>query len=164
MQHMIDLFFVVGARYVFLLSVIIAGVYFLKQPRSVQKRILIFACITLPLTFVIARVGGHFYDNPRPFVVGNFTPLIPHAPDNGFPSDHTLLVSAIASLVYAFNRRSGLVLWLIALYVAVSRVYVGVHHPIDVIGSMVIASLVTAFAVFFITFVQEKFLVDPTKR
>ena len=55
---------------------------------------------------VIALILGHLYYNPRPFVVGNFTPLISHSVDNGFPSDHVLLASAIASILYFFSKKT----------------------------------------------------------
>ncbi len=106
-----------------------------------------FALVAALLTYAIGIIGNHIYFDPRPFVVGHFTPLIPHAPDNGFPSDHALLVSAIASIGMFWNRRLGVVLWILAIIIAIARVWVGVHHPIDVLGSMVI-SLVTVSAVY----------------
>ena len=103
----------------------------------------IFGLVSVIAIYAIAFLAGHLYNNPRPFVVDHFTPLIPHNPDNGFPSDHILMISAIAAIVYVFNRRFGLILWVIAVLVAISRVYVGVHHPIDVIGSMIISAVIT---------------------
>ena len=91
------------------------------------------------VAFVIAKIGAHFYYDPRPFVTGNFTPLIPHAADNGFPSDHTLLATVIAVVGYYWDKRVGRNLAIVAAVIAVSRVYVGVHHIIDVVASIVIA-------------------------
>jgi undecaprenyl-diphosphatase len=69
-------------------------------------------------------------------VAGHFTPLIPHAPDNGFPSDHTLLSSAIAMTVFLRNRSIGGLLWFLTLLVAAGRIGSGLHSPIDVAGSI----------------------------
>ena len=102
-----------------------------------------FWCITLPIMYLVLVLVAHVYFDPRPFVVGHFTPLIPHDPDNGFPSDHTLLLSAVASLLYPFNKRASYLLWLCTVTVGVSRVYVGIQHPIDVIGSIIIAVIVS---------------------
>ena len=147
---MLDLLFIFGAKYLFVLSLVIAGVYFLRQPWSMKKKMAIFGVVSLLLIYGVALTAGHLYYNPRPFVVGHFAPLIPYAADNGFPSDHVLLVSAIAAIVYFFNRRIGIVLWIITILVAISRVYVGVHHPIDVIASMLI-SLVSTSVVYIIS-------------
>ncbi|MDE2188512.1 MAG: undecaprenyl-diphosphatase [Patescibacteria group bacterium] len=136
-------FFIFCAQYLFVLPVLIWGIYFLSQPRTNWKHMVIFAISSALLTYAIAVICGWFYYDPRPFVVGNFTPLIPHAADNGFPSDHALLVSSIAMIGTMWNKKLGLVLWILAALVAVGRVCVGVHHPIDVIGSAVIAVLVT---------------------
>ncbi|NDE68214.1 phosphatase PAP2 family protein, partial [bacterium] len=134
-----NLFFIFSAKYLFLLVILIAGVYFLRQPRDVQKKIVIFSLISLPVIYLLAILAGHIYYDPRPFVVGNFTPLIPHAADNGFPSDHALLVSAVAAIIVYFHRRVGAVLWVLALIVSLARVYVGVHHLVDIIGSLIIS-------------------------
>lgn len=149
MTQFTTLFFIVGAKYAIVLAAAIAALYFFTAPRDEQKRITVFAVAALPLIFITALFAGHFYNNPRPFVVDGFTPLIPHAPDNGFPSDHMLLVSAIAAICSFYSRRIGAILWGIAIYVGISRVYVGVHHPVDIIGSAVIAIVVSSF-VFFI--------------
>ncbi len=139
-----DSLFIFGAKYLFALSIIIAGGYFLLQSRPIQKKMVIFGFVSAVLTFLIALIARSIYTNPRPFVVQHFTPLIPHAPDNGFPSDHALLVGLIAAVIYPFSRKISAALWLIAIVVAGSRVYVGVHHSIDVVGSFVIAIVMTA--------------------
>lgn len=139
-----DALFIFGAKYLFLVIAAIAGVYFLKLPRTQQKKMLLFAVVTLPLMFLALRAAGFLYYDARPFVVGNFTPLIPHAPDNGFPSDHTMLCAAIATIVFPFNKKISAALWLLTVFVGISRVYTGVHHFVDVLGSMLIAILVGA--------------------
>ena len=153
-----NLFFIFGAQYLYLIIALIAGVFFFKQPRNVQKHMALFAVIALPAIYITAKIGNMFYNDPRPFVVGNFVPLIPHAPDNGFPSDHTLISSAIAAIVFPFNKKLSLFLWTLALLVGLSRVFVGVHHLVDILGSMVIAGLVGYGVFLFITKVLKKSL------
>jgi undecaprenyl-diphosphatase len=134
-----DLFFIISAKYLIVLPILILGIYFLRLPRSEWKKTLMFILPSLIVTYLVALIAGHIYYDPRPFVVGNFTPLIPHAADNGFPSDHALLASALAIVGTYLNRKLGLVLWVLAAIIATARVYVGVHHPVDVLGSMIIA-------------------------
>ena len=126
------------AKYLLFVSAAIAVLYFLKQTRQKQKEILIFAVILLPLSYIIAKVVGHLYFDPRPFVVGHFTPLLSHAADNGFPSDHTLFGAAIAAVIFRFSRKTGTFLLFLAIFVGVARVFAGVHHTVDIAGSIVI--------------------------
>lgn len=136
-----DNFFIFSAKYLFLLPIAILGIYFLTLPWPQKKKAVVFAVPTLILAYLLAQLGGYLYFDPRPFIVGHFTPLLPHIPDNGFPSDHALLVSAVAVIATYLNRKLAIVLWAIALLIGVARVYVGLHHPIDVAGSFAISIL-----------------------
>lgn len=94
---------------------------------------------TFGITLLIGKILNHFIYNSRPFVKEGFAPLITHAPDNGFPSDHMLLVSSIAIVITFYNKKLGILLWIMAILVGISRVAVGVHHPVDILGSATIA-------------------------
>jgi undecaprenyl-diphosphatase len=118
---------------------IIAFLYFLKQSRDRQRRIIIFSLISLPAIYIVAKTLSIFYYNPRPFALSHSVPLIFHVPDNGFTSDHVLLSSAISAIIFYLNRKLGILLLMLAMLVGIARVLAGVHHPIDVIGSIVIA-------------------------
>lgn len=135
-----DEFFVLSAKYLFVLPVLVLGAYFFFAKRwPAQKGMALFAVPAALLALVLGKIANRLWYDPRPFVLGHFTPLVAHAADNGFPSDHTLLVSAIAVIGTYWDRRLGAALWVIAVLVAIARVYVGVHHLIDVLASMVIA-------------------------
>jgi membrane-associated phospholipid phosphatase len=50
----------------------------------------------------------------------------------------------VAAVVWVYHRRTGLLLALIGVAVGSARVLAGVHHPIDIAGSTLIAVLATA--------------------
>ncbi len=133
-----------SASYLYLVVVLIAFVFFLKQPRNIQKSMLICGIIILPISYILAKIGGHFYYDARPFVVGQFIPLIPHVADNGFPSDHMLLTGAIAAVVWFYNKKVSALLWALAIIVGIARVASGIHHMTDIVGSIVIVLIVSA--------------------
>ena len=135
------------AQYLFLLSCVVSTVYFLQQNWSQKKKILLVAVPAFVLAYLAALVASQLYFDPRPFVVGNFIPLIPHIADNGFPSDHALLVCAIASVATFLNTRLAFVLWIIALLVMAGRVYVGLHTVLDVGASVCITFASTLLVV-----------------
>jgi undecaprenyl-diphosphatase len=139
MNEISSLIFIFSAKYLPLVITGIFFVWFLTQPKSRQKEILIIACAYLPLVLLISWAASLLYYNPRPFVVGHFEPLIPHKANNGFPSHHMLLASTAAALAFMFNRRLGLVLWVLAAFAGLFRVCAGVHHMVDIAGSALIS-------------------------
>jgi len=113
------------------------------QEKSKKKKIFILSLFTLPTAFIIAKILSSLYYSPRPFVVNHFTPLIDHAANNGFPSDHALLSFTLASIVFVFNRKWGVALFLMGLAISASRMYAGIHSPVDIIGSLLIGTIVS---------------------
>ena len=144
---MLNEIMILSAKYLYLLIVFTGVVYIGLRLKNKKKDIVWFAVFSMPLTLIIAKISGHFFYDPRPFVVHHFLPLVKHAADNGFPSDHALLSFAIASLVFVFNKKLGAAIFLIGALVGYSRVYVGIHSPLDIIGSFVI-SVAVALSVY----------------
>ena len=138
-----DTLAIYGANYLYIVLLLIALIWFLLQPWEAKKEMAAWGVVALPIMCVLLVVAGLVYYDPRPFVVGHFTPLIPHVPDNGFPSDHTLLCSATSSIVFFYSRKMSAVLWLLTALVGASRIYTGVHHPLDIIASVVMATVVS---------------------
>ncbi len=140
---MLDLLIIFCAKYLIGVSALVGAAAVLTLPREERLRALTLIAISFPLTYLFAEFASSLYYHPRPFVTQDFTPLVYHPPTNGFPSSHTLLASAIAAAVYPYQRRVGLLLAAVALAVGLGRVYAGVHSPLDIAASMVIASLIT---------------------
>jgi undecaprenyl-diphosphatase len=75
-----------------------------------------------------------------------FDPLSPETGSNSFPSGHTSFAVALAFALYFLVRgtRWGVITaWagaLMAVVVAWSRIYIGVHYPSDVVASLLAAS------------------------
>jgi undecaprenyl-diphosphatase len=128
-----------GAQYLYLVIMAIAVIYFFTQPRLRQKDIVLFCLFALPLIYIGLKISALIYFDPRPFVIGHFIPLIAHTPDNGFPSDHALLTSAISSIIFFFNKKVSAGLWLLTILVGVCRVMAGLHHSMDIVGAVAIS-------------------------
>lgn len=137
---------VFAAKDLFLVIPAIASIYWLKAPSRTKKYLFFLGMAVALISVVVGQAIAHFYFDPRPFVIGHFKPLIPHVADNGFPSDHTLLSAVIAATLTTASVPVGVALWVITGFVAVARVSAGLHHAIDVIGSISIAAVVTIAA------------------
>jgi membrane-associated phospholipid phosphatase len=87
-------------------------------------------------------VAGMWFEQ-RPFVaLHGVTMLLSHSADNSFPSDHAVIAGALAIGTLLFARRWGIVAVVVAVLLAVARVYAGMHYPIDVIAGLAIGAVV----------------------
>jgi undecaprenyl-diphosphatase len=83
-------------------------------------------------------LAGDAWDRPRPFVAGHYAPLFAHANDASFPSDHLLVLGALAGAAWLAWRPAAVVTALLALAVGLGRVIAGVHYAGDVAGGFAI--------------------------
>jgi undecaprenyl-diphosphatase len=73
-------------------------------------------------------------DRPRPHLPPGVDMLVKRPTDPSFPSGHATVAFACAVMIALLVPRLALPVLLLAVAVAYSRVYVGVHYPLDVIG------------------------------
>lgn len=100
------------------------------------------------LAYLLGELIGMVIYNPRPFVVLDVVPLIPHDPTNGFPSTHALVSISIAFAVFIFNKKLGFVLFLLAILVGAGRVFAQIHSIEDILGSVLVAAIAVCVGVF----------------
>jgi undecaprenyl-diphosphatase len=82
-------------------------------------------------------------DRPRPPVrYPEPHPLIGVPDDSSFPSGHAATSFACATVLTAYEPRLAPLWIVLASAVAFSRVYVGVHYPLDVIGGAALGVVV----------------------
>ncbi len=125
--------------YLFLLIFAIAWFRGSYEVKTGIIKAFIFTAITLLMSEVLSAI----LNTPRPFVIDVGRTLIEHAPTGSFPSNHMSIFSGIAFAYYFSPQRDlGRILIWTAWLVAWSRVYVGVHFPIDMLGAFLMAIIV----------------------
>lgn len=90
-------------------------------------------------------LGKHIIDRPRPEgLFGDVTARV-HETGMAFPSGHTMVMTVIVLVLWPYLPKGWrwLTLLLIPL-MAISRMYLGVHMPIDVLGGFAVGVVVVA--------------------
>lgn len=132
--------------------------FWLRGNYDTKKQIL-KAFIFTSIAILISQCISHVYYHPRPFVMDVGRTLIYHAPNGSFPSDHMLIFSSIAfSYLFSAQRKLGVFLLIVAWLVAWSRVYLGVHFPLDMLGAFLLAFALNFFGLTLWNLYKEKIM------
>jgi undecaprenyl-diphosphatase len=149
-------YFSAMARYgiVLFAAAMVVGWLLARRAESTDGVIVVIwsGCAAL-IALGIGQIVGNAVDRARPYTAMPASHvLIARSADFSFPSDHATAAGAIAvGLVLASRRYGsstlGLVTTCLAVLLAASRVYVGVHYPGDVVAGLVLGSAVAAAGV-----------------
>ena len=95
---------------------------------------------------------------PRPFHVSDaIMPLIAHPSSFSFPSGHTSgSLTAAFALYKTMPRKVGVPAVILAALIGVSRIYVGVHYPTDVLGGLAVAIVSSIWGCFLVKYAVGK--------
>lgn len=98
----------------------------------------------VPLTVLTAiSVLRKIIKKPRPYEVYDTASVIPKKnKGNSFPSRHTASAFIIALAVMSVNIPCGIFMLLLAVLVALSRILAGVHFICDVMGAVLISTVI----------------------
>jgi len=122
------------AEYLFYIGII---VYWFTRIHTNRKMVIITlfsACIG----FGMGSILSHFFYRDRPFVDHTVNQLIVHASNASFPSDHSIGAFVIATGIWLFRKKDGVIWLVLAGFVSFSRIWNGVHYPTDVLmGSFI---------------------------
>jgi undecaprenyl-diphosphatase len=139
--------FIFIAEYmVFFLALAVITFWF---TRVYKNRIMVICgSITFFIAEVFGKIAGKIHSNHQPFAeLSNVNQLIEKTVDNSFPSDHTILFFSFCVTFCMFRGARGSFWIILAILVGISRIWVGVHYPADIlVGAMI--SMGTAFIVF----------------
>ncbi|MEK7566777.1 MAG: phosphatase PAP2 family protein [Patescibacteria group bacterium] len=137
---------------IFGLGIFLAASFYFKRDFHRAKKMVFLALASGVLSrFIIADAIRFFYDRPRPFeVLDGVYQLIGHSGGGSFPSGHATFFFALAGAVFIYYRKWGILFYLLALAMGISRVIAGVHWPSDILGGAVIGIL-SAYLVFYLT-------------
>ena len=114
--------------------VVLAVVYVVARNRSVLPAAA--GAVAAGIAWGLAHVAQAIADRPRPYeVIAGAARRQQHAHGTSFPSSHTAVALAVAIALVPFLGRPAAVAGIgYAVLVGWSRVYLGVHYPLDILG------------------------------
>jgi undecaprenyl-diphosphatase len=125
MKDFIGIFF---ADYlIYIIGIVLIVLFFIKKNRLmvISSAVSVFLS-RIVITEPLKRIINTTRPNGEPF---------------SFPSGHSAIVFAIAMAIFYFNKKWGIVAFVLAILVGISRVYVGVHWPIDILAGALVGIL-----------------------
>lgn len=119
---------------------VLAGATFLAGWMSLLELLVSWAAVAG--SWIVAEGAKHFFDRARPHMNhSEIAPLIKTPGSSSFPSGHSATAAAGAITLSAVYPAFAPLLAFAGFLVALSRVYLGVHYPLDVLAGVVIGTV-----------------------
>ena len=123
---------------------IVLGIWILWKERKAGLIFLVFIGLTLTITDQFSsHILKEMIGRVRPcHVLENVHMLTDCNTSYSFPSSHAVNIFAAAYFLAQPAKRLAPVFYAIAAVVAYSRIYIGIHYPLDVLGGAAIGLLI----------------------
>ncbi|PRR79900.1 Undecaprenyl-diphosphatase BcrC [Clostridium liquoris] len=133
----IMIFFSKDVPYIFMAVIAIVFILGVVKKNEEYRKASVNAFVITVINLILSFIIGSIYYVDRPFVHNKVNLLMPHSADASFPSDHATGTMSIALGLGKYNRILGVIMTILSIIVGFSRVYVGNHYPLDVIGAYI---------------------------
>lgn len=129
----LDSFGIFFAKYFVCILLVLIFLIFLKKWRVILQSLL----AVFLAKFVIVDLIKFFWERPRPYIENNVNQILEYT-GASFPSGHAAISFALSFVVYKYNKKAGILFFVASFLISVSRVFVGIHWPSDIlVGALV---------------------------
>ncbi|MBS4204520.1 undecaprenyl-diphosphatase [Lederbergia citrea] len=157
-NHLIDQMVILFSKYgPILIGMVFVWLWFTKSGNKDNNRqIVLFALTITVIALGLNKLIEMMYFRPRPFVDHAVNLLSEKTSlDPSFPSNHSAGSFALAFALFWKRRKIGGIFLVFAVLMALSRIFIGVHYPLDVTAGATIALLVTFMVIW------QRHLLEP---
>lgn len=141
------------AEYLGYILIIVLVLFLLKNYKKYWQVVVKALTAAVLSRFVITEIIRFFWNRSRPFVENHVNLLINQSIEPSFPSGHASFYFALSTVVFFFNKKLGILFLLVSALISVSRIFVGVHWPSDILAG----TLIGIFSGWLITKISDKF-------
>lgn len=143
----LDRLMIFGANYLIFLVPLISMILFFRSKDARNRKAVLLYFLAFIVGFILLKLLGLFIYEPRPFMTLGTKPLISFSTDDSFPSDHTLVMSIITFSYFYYRTKIRWALLIMTVWVGLSRIYVGVHYPLDILGGLLLGAIAVYLSV-----------------
>lgn len=114
--------------------------------KKIKKEVVVRVILSTFFAWLLSELIKKIIPTIRPFKLNGYPPLTITIPSgNSFPSSHTASAFALAVSIILYNPELGFAFLLGALTVAAGRIFANVHFLVDILGGIVLGSIVAYF-------------------
>lgn len=124
------------AQYALLLPALLVVLVIVRRKR--WREDVVEAALGGVATIALVKVATMLRFEKRPFVVEHVQPLIPHAADNAFPSDHLAAAGLAVAYLWPRSRPLAIAALVLAAAIGAARVLALVHWPLDIAAGFIL--------------------------
>ncbi|WWO95602.1 MAG: undecaprenyl-diphosphate phosphatase [Candidatus Dasytiphilus stammeri] len=132
------------AKYlIYIIPLLVIFLWFWSADHSIYyyRQIVLKSILTIVIALLISSCIRQYFPHPRPFQQGLGYLFIKHSLTSSTPSNHGTVIFSFA-LSFLWGARllwMGVVLFMIGIILAWSRIYLGLHWPLDMIIALLVA-------------------------
>ncbi|MEK7575097.1 MAG: phosphatase PAP2 family protein [Patescibacteria group bacterium] len=126
-----------------LIVILVIGIIISNRPRSEKIKIAIASVLSGIIgRGILVEVIANFYQLPRPFLTFPDAHRLLLETSYSFPSRHATIFFGLSAVIYSYNKKIGIMFFVLSGIMGIARVMAGVHYPIDILCGALIGTVV----------------------
>ncbi|MCD7782021.1 MAG: phosphatase PAP2 family protein [Methanosphaera sp.] len=122
-------------------GLLIAILFYIFSRKPKHRQVAVELVISLIVVYLVIELVKNIVLRPRPYEVLDTLYVLTSVSDPSFPSGHTATATTIS---YVFYRNYGRkIVFILPVLAGLSRMYLGVHYPSDVLGGFIIGMIIS---------------------